>query len=447
MRILLVRVDNDVLGNMKNVGGRHQPLGLLYVASMLEAHGFEVKVVDEMVGDIYEDAITEFKPDVVGLGVVSPCIKRSIYLSNFAHEHGAKVIAGGPHASAIPVRTIIELDCEAACFGESEWTFLEYCQGKPLNEIDGLAYRDDKGAIHKNNPRALEENLDKFPFPARHLIDLKKYAGTVQFGFVCKPGEITTQINSSRGCPFTCTFCADHTTFQRRTRYRSPENIVAEIKMLKEKYGIRSIIFDDVNFTTEEQRVRDICAAIKDLKIRWSCQLRVKISEETLKAMKDSGCEVVSFGVESGSQKVLNKVQKGITIGMIEDTFSIARKVGLKTKSYFIVGLPGEEWEDLEQSVALAKRINPDYLWLSFFTPVPGAKLFDEYTDEYKEGNWEGLLYFYNKNPDLNKKYKYFLKSFYIRPEYFMGFLRRFSVYEAKYLYDMGKTFLLKGGF
>lgn len=447
MKILLVRVDNDVMGNMKNIGGRHQPLGLLYIASMLESRGFEVKVVDEMVGEIFEDVVRDFKPDVVGLGVVSPCINRAIYLTKFAHDNGAKVIVGGPHASAIPERAISELNCEAACFGESEWTFLEYCQGKTLSKIDGLAYKDKKGKIHKNNARALEENLDNFPFPARHLIDLEKYAGTVQFGFVCKPGEITTQINSSRGCPFTCTFCADHATFQRRTRYRSTENIVAEIKMLKDKYGIRSIIFDDVNFTTEEVRVREICAAIKDLKIRWSCQLRVKISEETLRAMKNSGCEVVSFGVESGSQKVLNKVQKGITISMIEETFKIARRVGLRTKSYFIVGLPGEEWDDLEQSVALAKRINPDYLWLSFFTPVPGAKLFDDYGDEYKEGSWDGLLYFYNKDPELNKKYKHFLKSFYIRPEYFAGFMRRFSVYEAKYLYDIGKTFLLKSGF
>ena len=435
------------MGNMKNIGGRHQPLGLLYIASMLESRGFEVKVVDEMVGEIFEDVVRDFKPDVVGLGVVSPCINRAIYLTKFAHDNGAKVIVGGPHASAIPERAISELNCEAACFGESEWTFLEYCQGKTLSKIDGLAYKDKKGKIHKNNARALEENLDNFPFPARHLIDLEKYAGTVQFGFVCKPGEITTQINSSRGCPFTCTFCADHATFQRRTRYRSTENIVAEIKMLKDKYGIRSIIFDDVNFTTEEVRVREICAAIKDLKIRWSCQLRVKISEETLRAMKNSGCEVVSFGVESGSQKVLNKVQKGITISMIEETFKIARRVGLRTKSYFIVGLPGEEWDDLEQSVALAKRINPDYLWLSFFTPVPGAKLFDDYGDEYKEGSWDGLLYFYNKDPELNKKYKHFLKSFYIRPEYFAGFMRRFSVYEAKYLYDIGKTFLLKSGF
>ena len=447
MKILLVRVDNDVMGNMKNIGGRHQPLGLLYIASMLESRGFEVKVVDEMVGEIFEDVVRDFKPDVVGLGVVSPCINRAIYLTKFAHDNGAKVIVGGPHASAIPERAISELNCEAACFGESEWTFLEYCQGKTLSKIDGLAYKDKKGKIHKNNARALEENLDNFPFPARHLIDLEKYAGTVQFGFVCKPGEITTQINSSRGCPFTCTFCADHATFQRRTRYRSTENIVAEIKMLKDKYGIHSIIFDDVNFTTEEVRVREICAAIKDLKIRWSCQLRVKISEETLRAMKNSGCEVVSFGVESGSQKVLNKVQKGITISMIEETFKIARSVGLRTKSYFIVGLPGEEWDDLEQSVALAKRINPDYLWLSFFTPVPGAKLFDDYGDEYKEGSWDGLLYFYNKDPELNKKYKHFLKSFYIRPEYFAGFMRRFSVYEAKYLYDIGKTFLLKSGF
>ncbi len=447
MKILLVRVDNDVMGNMKSIGGRHQPIGLLYIAGMLESHGFEVKVADESCGDIFEDAVKEFKPDVVGLGVVSPCVKRAIYLTKFAHEHNAMVIAGGPHASAFPERAIAELNCEAACFGESEWTFLEYCQGKELSKINGLAYKDEKGKIHKNNPRELEENLDNFPFPARHLIDLEKYAGTVQFGFVCKPGEITTQINSSRGCPFTCTFCADYTTFQRRTRYRSTENIVAEIKMLKEEFGITSIIFDDVNFTTEEERVREICAAIKDLGIRWSCQLRVKISEETLKAMKEAGCEVVSFGVESGSQKVLNRVQKGITISMIEETFRIARRVGLKTKSYFIVGLPGEEWEDLEQSIALAKRINPDYLWLSFFTPVPGSKLFDEYTNEYKEGNWDGLLYFYNKDPELNRRYKYFLKSFYLRPKYFASFMRRFSVHETKYLYNMGKTFLLKGGY
>jgi len=446
MKVLLIRVDTDVLKNLKQVGGRHQPIGLLYIASMLEKHGVVVKVVDEMIGDLFEDVYESFQPDVVGLGVVTPCVSRAIYITKYAKQRGAKVVVGGPHASAMPERAVTEIGADAACFGEAEHTFLEYCMNKDPKKITGLAYIEN-GKVIKNAPRKLEENLDVFPFPARHLIDLKKYAGTVQFGFVNQPGEITTQINTSRGCPFTCTFCADNATFQRRTRYRSPENVVAEITQLKEKFGIRSIIFDDVNFTTEEHRVIAICKAIENLKIRWTCQLRVKISEETLRAMKRSGCEMVAFGVESGSQKVLNNVRKGITIDMIKEAFKLAKRAGLRTKSYFIVGLPGEEWDDLKLSVKLAKEINPDYVWLSFFTPVPGSELFNEYSTEYKEGNWQDLMYFYNKDPLLNKKYKFFLKSFYLRPQYFFSFLGRFSLYEAKYMFDMARTFLFKGGY
>jgi radical SAM superfamily enzyme YgiQ (UPF0313 family) len=266
---------------------------------------------------------------------------------------------------------------------------------------------------------------------------MDKYSGTVQFGFPMGKDERSAQMITSRGCPNHCTFCANHMIFGRQPRYRSVEDVVAELAELKEKYGIRTIIFDDDTFTLDQERVRRVCALIKPLNLRWSCQLRVTVSKDTLQEMKDAGCELVAFGVESGSQKILNRIKKGITKDLVIRAFREAREVGLRTKAFFMVGLPEETDGDFMESVELAKVIRPDYLWLSCFTPLPGC---EEYSGG-GEADWIKLTYFRPANDEVARRYKVFLKTYYLSFGYFRTFLNRFSLRETRYMLDMASEF------
>ena len=158
--------------------------------------------------------------------------------------------------------------------------------------------------------------------------------------------------------------------------------------------------------------------------------------------MKSAGCELVAFGVESGSQKVLNTIKKGTNIAQIKEAFKICKEVGMRTKAYFIVGLPGEEKEDFEMSVKLAKEINPDYLWASKFSPVPGSDYYEDHKEQFKDMKWTDYSYFFGKVSDeIEKRHKRLVRAYYLRPTYFINFLKRFSWLELGYMVRMFNSF------
>ena len=176
--------------------------------------------------------------------------------------------------------------------------------------------------------------------------------------------------------------------------------------------------------------------------MKWSCQSRVNITKEMLHLMKDAGCELIAFGVESGSNKVLNVVKKGINIDQVKNAFKLCKEVGIRTKAYFIVGLPSEERKDFEMSVNLAREINPDYLWVSKFSPVPGSEYYEKNKEQLKHLKWDDYGYFYGKTSDeIEQRHKRLLREFYLRPTYLINFLRRFSWLELSYLVKMFSSF------
>jgi radical SAM superfamily enzyme YgiQ (UPF0313 family) len=437
-------------GKLRNVGGAHPPIGLLYAAAAVEREGHQVRVSDELVNDNTEQMIDEFKPDVLCLSVNTPCVPRAKALVEYGRAHGVSTfIAGGAHAVNEPQSCVSDVGVDAAVMNEGEIVLPDLVNKKDWSKIKGITYKDKKGKITNNGKRELIEDLDAIAFPARHLIDFSKYAGTAELGFFLHKNEKWTPVITSRGCPYLCTFCANWRVMGRNTRDRSPENVVAELKEIKNKYGINAVVFLDDTFTLRPERVKKICELMlqENLDMKWSCQTRVNVSKELLELMKKAGCQLVAFGVESGSNKVLNIVKKGTNIDQVKQAFKISREVGLRRKAYFVVGLPGEEKEDFEMSVRLAKEISPEYLWVSKFAPVPGSEYYEKNKENLKDMKWEDYGYFNGKNTEeVEQRHRQLVRSYYLRPTYMVNFLKRFSWVECAYMFKMFKSFMGMGG-
>ena len=354
--------------------------------AVLDQAGYESKILD--LYDNYDEArkvIKEYNPDVIGIACFTTYRMSSYKLAKIAKEvkPTVKVIMGGPHATFLwgqIIKNIPEVDI--ITMGESEHTFLEVVQHldyklgySPLSEIDGIVYRFDNN-FYMTKPRKPIENLDILPFPSYRDIDLKKYA------IPCPPtfdsSEIKPSVSSSRGCFFNCTFCSTK-VFWGNWRARSPKNVVDEIEWLYKK-GIKYFNFSDDIFTTDQNRVIEICKEMikRDIKMNWYCETRVNnISFEMLKWMKQAGCYLIQFGVESGSDYMLKNINKMITTDQIKVAFKMAKDAGLQTEILLMVGNQGETWESIYETERLLDELNPDIVIISITHIFPATKLYE----------------------------------------------------------------------
>jgi radical SAM superfamily enzyme YgiQ (UPF0313 family) len=202
-----------------------------------------------------------------------------------------------------------------------------------------------------------------------------------EFGMYVSP---IYSLNTSRGCPYKCAFCSSNVLFGRRYRYRSGENVADEIEMLVNKYKCKGVYFCEDLFTGNNKRVFDICSEIhrRGLSVKWVCESRVNVGREMLEAMKQAGCELVWFGVESGSERVLKMIDKEITIEQIKNAFSICKDIGLKAGASFVMGFPGETIEDMYKTVELAQSLKPSFAWFNIFTAYPTSRLYQKVINE-----------------------------------------------------------------
>jgi anaerobic magnesium-protoporphyrin IX monomethyl ester cyclase len=437
VRILFVRpsdLPNEDLFK-KDVAGLYPPLGLLYLAAVVEELGVVVELCDELVGDDYRPMIDSLQPgDLVGVTVTSPLVKRTAEILQYARRRGCQTVIGGPHVSALPAESLGDTGADAAVIGEGEHTLAEFVQTGSWESVAGAVWLDE-GEARFNPARPTLEDLDTLPFPARHLLRWEHYRGTCEFGFVVDPREPWTTLVGSRGCAFDCKFCGSSAVFGRRVRTRSVENILAEITEVSRRWGVKNFTFSDDNFVFSESRTQEFCTALRDrgLRIRWSCLTRVNLSTETLQMMKDAGCVLIGFGVESGSPEVLRRINKRIDLHDVESIFARAREVGIQTKSFFMIGLPGEGRREFELSVRLAIRIRPSYLWLSILVPLPG-------TEVYAESHTTDGSYLYSEDPVLSRRYKEFIRRFYLRPRYLLELATHPS--SAAYYLGMFKAYV-----
>ncbi len=364
------------------------PLGLLYVAAVLERAGHKLQVIDADpdFDDTIVDQVSEFDPDLIGMAFLTPGYQKAIGLRNKLKQTlpDKTYCSGGFHTTVKPVETLNELDLDFVVVGEGEDTIVEACErlsgGQNLEGVQGVMYRRD-GEVIDNGRRPLIEDLDSLPFPARHLIDMTPYLKPPGIIRGHADGQQTT-IVTSRGCAYRCIYCGSHNMFGRKSRLRSARNIVDEMEHLKKTFSMKGIYFCDDSFTLSPKRVNEFCDELieRNLDIKWACHSRVdQTGRDYLKKMKDAGLVQLDFGVESGSQKILKILGKGGAgdrTDQIKKSFKLCNELKIRTLATFIVGNPEETKADLKESFDLAKELKADYTAFYFLTPYPGSDIY-----------------------------------------------------------------------
>jgi len=348
------------------------PLGLAYVAALLEKEGVEVQVQDFLVTkyskEILEQKIAEFAPEITGITSVTMNypIASGILKDCKGIDGNIITVIGGPHVSFWAEEALREAPwIDVVVRGEGEYTMLEIAQGKSLKEIDGIAFRENRDIVF-TKPRQWIENLDELPFPARHLFPLSRYRALFS-----ECGVIT-----SRGCPFNCIFCAGPKMVGRKGRFRSTKLVVDEIEQIL-NYGFKTITVADDLFTLNRKHLHAFCDEImaRKLKFQWSANSRVDtVTPELLEKMKEAGCYFICYGVESGNQKILDIVRKKITPDKVRKAIKISKDAGMKSLASFIIGLPGETKETLAETVNFARELDTHY-GFHLLAPFPGTEV------------------------------------------------------------------------
>lgn len=380
------------------------PLGLAYMAAYLQQHGHHCRIYDGIAEPQPFSSITTMASDydVVGITVVSAYAKRAIELLHALRESNVEtpLVVGGPHVTAMPGDLLGE-GADYAVIGEGEQTMLELVEalsagGKSIGEIPGLMCRYGERTI-RSEPRQRIAPLDVIPLPARDLLPMHLYRSSIARASQQPSHSLLT----SRGCPGICSFCSK-LTFGTATRYFSAERIVEEFFLLRDKYGARDVAVWDDNFVSDLSLVMSVCEELrrKQFNRTWSVEARIDgVDEPTLKALKSAGCSYIAYGIESGSQRVLDYIHKRITLKQIRETVALTKKLGIKIRGYFMMGFPGESIQEMEQTALFARELDVDIASFTLFVPLPGTQ---EYRRAQQTGIFDPLYYRKKIVPEFN---------------------------------------------
>jgi radical SAM superfamily enzyme YgiQ (UPF0313 family) len=407
------------------------PLGLGYLAAVLEKNRYEVDVIDCQVLKLsyeeFKNEISKRQPTIVGTTSSTRTYKSALRVTKIAKEvhPNCLTVLGGPHVTFWDREALHECpSLDIVVRKEGENTLLELVQrleaGESYYDVIGITCRKEKEII-RNPDRPYIESLDELPFPARHLWPLERI----------RKIEDIFYLTTSRGCVYWCDFCAAVRMFGRRYRMRSPKNVVDELEFLHKTYGATRFTFCDDAFTVDPSKTEEICSEIRNrkLKIIWNCGTRVDmVTKELLLKMKEAGCVSVWFGVESGSQQVLNAMNKGISTAQAVRALNWVRQLGLKPVPNVLLGFPGETKETAWRTIKFAEKISPEQVaMINIATPLPGTPMYDL----VKKNGWLRITDFdkYDcttpifETPTLSMKelgeiYEQAFQSFYLRPTY-----------------------------
>jgi len=357
------------------------PLNLAYSASLLEKNGFNVNIIDASTMDCdYEKTLKEVKKESPKLTIINISAVSSDFDLNFSERIkefvDSKIAVTGPHLTLMPEIALKRKNIDFVIFGEIEFTILELSKNMDnVKRIEGIAYKK-RNKIVKNPKKPFITNLDELPFPAYHLLPMKKYCYNI-----LEKRPFTT-ILTSRGCPYNCIYCPYPLGYGNFWRGRSVENVLEEMRLLKEKFKIKSLLFRDQVPTFDMKRAEKIFdGMIKEkFDFEWRCETRIdKISKTLMEKMKKSGCVGLHFGVESGDPVILKKIGKpgDVSLSLIKKRFKEAREIGLSTVAYFLIGLPGETKDSIEKTFKLVEELEADYNWFTVPVPYPGTKLYE----------------------------------------------------------------------
>lgn len=350
---------------------------LAYLAAMLNDK-YSVEIIDciaeGMDWKTFEKHIRKIRPRYLVTNIISSTLTNDMYTAFLAKSFGAKTIGIGPHVTHIPRESLEAFpSLDFIMRGEAELTvreLIDACESKgDLGKVKGVAFRKN-GEVFINEERPFVENLDDLPLPLHNLLPLKKYYRPF-FGNY-------TFIITSRGCPFSCTFCRQIVMWKGKFRQRSVDSVIKEVKLLK-GLGLNSLLLHADTFTVNKEWVIEFCKRIisEKLDFRWACNTHISsVDEETAVWMKKAGCWMIAPGIESASQLVLDNVKKGITVSKIVEVVNMLHRNGIEVWAYFVMGLPGETRESIRETIKLSKRLPLDMAHFAIGAPYPGTKFY-----------------------------------------------------------------------
>ena len=400
MKILLI---NPIIRGSKKPF--YFPLGLAYIARTLLNSGHEVEVLDiNAYRFTQEETIEKIRKssfDIVGLtGLVTEYLQIKWLAGQIRKFHPeTTIILGGGLATIAPELILEKSDIDIVVLGEGEETIKELANaigsGKSLSGVDGIWFKE-KEVIKKNKQRAPIEKLDEILFPARELFPIEKYLANPYLRLFDKDLR-TTQIITSRGCPYNCIYCFKD-MWGQKFRKRSADNIIEEIISLKDKFNITGIQIVDDLFVMDKKRVHEFCDKIKeqDIDITWVANGRVNVMDRPLfQKMRSAGCRVICYGIESGSQKILDSLNKGVTVSQAEKALQETWKSGILPHGYLMIGMFDETKNTIKETVDFCNR-NGLIGQFSFVTPIPNTELYNEakkmgkipYSEEWVMEHW-----------------------------------------------------------
>jgi len=366
------------------------PIGLLYLASMLETEGHSVQIIDAAFDGLTSSQIIvklkQFNPNYIGFTCVSANRKVAIELAKLVKiilYDVPKIVFGGIHPTLDPETFLAESAIDYVISGEGEYALMKLCsENEHPSKIDGLSYKG-KGneIILSTKPADRIRNLDALPFPAYHLLDMQKYFQKRK----------TICMVASRGCIFDCNYCASTSFWGKTIIFRSPENVFSEIKNYLNKFpDVRNYHFLDDNFTAGGRFLVKFCNLVNNLSIKWRCIGCIEhLCEEVIAIMANSGCYSISFGVESGSEKIQWNCRKQIDLQLLPKKIELLRKHGIHTKAFFMFGFPGETKEDILQTIHYSLRLKEhgleDAAFMSLI-PYPGTEVHAMHSKKHLHG-------------------------------------------------------------
>jgi radical SAM superfamily enzyme YgiQ (UPF0313 family) len=384
MKVVLVNPPITTrIETVSKLGLRAPPLGLAYLGAMLEKENVDVTIIDAAVKEMshsdVEEMLRSLNPDAIGVTSTTATINDALKTVTIAKQQcpQAVTVLGGCHVTFMPSETLASCPAlDIGVMGEGEVTMSEIAKALKENTrfsaIDGIVYRKD-GQIVVNKSRALIENLDAIPFPARHLLPMSRYT-------VLGQKTVLASMITSRGCPFHCIFCSSSLMYGKQFRSRSPENVVDEIEEIVTKYKTHALEFLDDTFTVNKHRAEEIARQIiqRKLDVRWIFGSRADlITKDLLNVFKKAGCYMFYLGVESGSERVLKTLKKGISLQQVRDALRAAREVGIEVTGSFIFGSPDETKADAMATINFAREAGFDFAQFTSMTPYPGTEVYE----------------------------------------------------------------------
>ncbi|MEK6921742.1 MAG: radical SAM protein [Nanoarchaeota archaeon] len=435
-------------GDLESIGPKCPPLGIAFIAAFIEQKGYKTKILDAFALDYsIEQTVQEINkknPKVILVGSMTASHKAALEIMERTKKNNPEIIiiCGGPHVTNLPESTILKPYVDYLVINEGEITTLELLDmifkknAVEKKDIKGIAYKEN-GSMKLTEKRPFIVKLDDLPLPAYHLLPMNHYKA---YGWLDEGRRFTTMI-TSRGCPFKCSFCISSKNFMHWWRSRSAEKVFEEILLLYNKYGIRHIYFQDDEFLVDHNRIKKLADMILSHKLDliWECLSRVNhIDEDLVKDMARAGCKSVLYGIETGYEEGFKKINKPITLEMVENAVKLTQKYNIMVKATFIIGFPWESAKEIKQTITFAKKLDADITFINTLNPYPGSYVYQEIVDNNLfvgiGDNWEHHVS-HGTTPVIRTKYlsekdlQYWsgraYLSVYMRPKYVYRKLRQ----------------------